>query len=213
MWMAANYLISFQLFSSKNRAHEEDAGVQMLGCVAVSRLLSQERDVLRIALTAVPAVVNAMKAHPNEVIVQEKACHALQQMAVVDGQREISFVASGAVAAIVGAMQAHVSDPGVQEEACIAIASILKAGGADRATVVASVSGLTAIVNALAAHPEVQGVQVAGCGALLNLTSFRDDANLPDLPKQQTEPLLAAAKKRFPEQCGRMVDKLLSRMA
>ena len=211
-------------------AHEEDAGVQMLGCVAVSRMLSSSslseasrqkqqqppllEDVLRIALTAVPAVVNAMKAHPNEVIVQEKACHALQQMAVTDGKREISFVASGAVAAIVGAMQAHVSDPGVQQEACTALTCILRTtGGVDRATVVASVSGMTAMVNAVAAHPEHEGVQVAGCRALLALTKFDGTANLPDLPRQQTEPLLKAAKNRFPERCGPVVEALLSRMA
>ena len=197
-------------------AHEEDAGVQLLATVAIARLLKQQSSstsgILRIALTAVPATVNAMKAHPNEVIVQEKACHALQLMAIADGQREISFVASGAVAAIVGAMQAHVSDASVQTEACKALKCILNAGGADRATVVASVSGLTAMVNALAAHPQVLAVQTAGCAALLTLTAFGDIANLPVLSKQQTEPLLEAAKQRFPE-CGPMVDTLLSRMA
>jgi hypothetical protein len=85
-------------------AHEEDAGVQMLGCVVPTVVGDTEnRDgVLRISLSAVAAVVNAMKAHPNEVVVQEKACHALQLMASSDGKREVSFVASGAVAAIVG---------------------------------------------------------------------------------------------------------------
>lgn len=229
-------------------AHEEDAGVQMLGCVALSRLLrssskengsgdnnsNDNSNTLRIALTAVPAVVNAMKAHPNEVVVQEKACAALEQMACADGRREISFVASGACAAVVGAMQAHVSDPGVQLQACRALQGILRVGGADRATVVASVSGLTALVNALAAHPTVEDVQVEACQALYTLTSFaadaatadhsnssngydesgnsNDRANLPDLPRQQTEPLLEAAKRRFPQQCGAVVDALLERM-
>jgi hypothetical protein len=121
---------------------QEDAGVQMLGCVAISkpvkRAQSDDADILRIALSAVAGVVNAMKAHPNEVIVQEKACNALRLMARTDGKREVSFVASGSVAAIVGAMQAHVSDPGVQEEACGAVASIIHYGGADRATIAAS---------------------------------------------------------------------------
>jgi hypothetical protein len=57
-------------------AHEEDAGVQMLGCVAITKLLeksvSDPPSSLRISLTATASVVNAMKAHPNEVIVQEK---------------------------------------------------------------------------------------------------------------------------------------------
>lgn len=193
-------------------AHEEDAGVQMLGCVAISRLLRQTSDVMKTALTAVPAVVNAMKAHPNEVIVQEKACHALKAMAAADGQREVSFVASGAVAAIIGAMQAHVSDPGVQEEACGAVGCIVHYGGADRATVVASVSGVTAIVNAIAAHPTSRGVQRDGCRALRELTEY-PHANLPDLPRSQIENLLVAAEQKFPDDCTEAVDVIMSRLS
>jgi ankyrin repeat protein len=194
-------------------AHEEDAGVQMLGCVALTRMVTgcqAPSDILRIALSAVPAVVNSMKAHPNQVIVQEKACYALKGMAWSDGRREVSFVASGAVASIVGAMQAHVSDAGVQEGACGAIAEIIRFGGDDRATIVASVSGLTAIVNALAAHPDVVGVQRAGCDALRELTEFTN-ANLPELPKSQADPLLMAARDKFPQECGPSVEILLRR--
>lgn len=196
-------------------AHEEDAGVQMLGCVAISRILDRcanENEVLRTSLSAVAAVVNAMKAHPNEVIVQEKACHALQLMACADGKREVSFVASGAIAAIVGAMQAHVGDAGVQEEACGAVADIVARGGADRATIVASVSGLTAIVNALAAHPNVVGVQKQGCRALEELTQCSKEANLPELPRFQTEPLLEAARTKFPNECEVSALIVLSRL-
>ena len=195
-------------------AHEEDAGVQMLGCVAIGRMAEKtktDEDILRISLSAVAAVVNAMKAHPNEMIVQEKACKALKHLAKADGQREVSMVASGAVAAIVGAMQAHVGDPGVQEEACGAVASIVAQGGADRATVVASVSGVTAIINAIAAHPSVAGVQKYGCDALRALTEY-SNANLPALPKAQTEPLLTAAKQQFPE-CSEAAEIVLSRMS
>jgi ankyrin repeat protein len=196
-------------------AHEEDAGVQMLGCVAISRMVGDtENDdgVLRIALSAVAAVVNAMKAHPNEVIVQEKACHALKLRASSDGKREVSFVASGAVAAIVGAMQAHVSDAGVQEEACGAVGKIIHYGGDDRATIVASVSGLTAIVNAIAAHPDAVGVQREGVTALRELTEY-PNANLPDLPQSQTEPLLRAAKEKFPLECSQAADVVMSRLS
>ena len=195
-------------------AHEEDAGVQMLGCVAIAKLAKDKSEgtILRISLSAVAAVVNAMKAHPNEVVVQEKACHALRLLAKADGKREVSFVASGAVAAIVGAMQAHVGDSGVQEEACGAIASIVHYGGAERATIVASVSGLTAIVNAIAAHPDSVGVQQRGCRALLELTEF-PNANLPELHRSQTAPLLEAAKRMFPKECGEDADVVLSRMS
>jgi hypothetical protein len=208
-------------------AHEEDAGVQMLGCIAIRRLLDvgnqknnnnnnnytiDHEHCLRIALSAIPAVVNAMKAHPNEVIVQEKACHTLRAMASIDGQREVSFVASGAVAAIVGAMQAHVSDPNVQEEACGALGQILHYGGADRATVIASVSGVTAMMNAIAAHPKHGQVQQMGCMALCEMTNYKDTANIPELPRSQTEPLLEHAKTMFPMECSETVDILLSRL-
>ena len=198
-------------------AHEEDAGVQMLSCIAIRRLLHTANDtpdhVLRVALSAVPAVVNAMKAHPNEVIVQEKACHTLRAMASADGQREVSFVASGAVAAIVGAMQAHVSDAQVQEEACGALSQILQYGGPDRATVVASVSGLTAMMNAIMAHPSSQSVQREGCRALMELTNYTTTANLPALSKSSnTESLLEQAKATFPLDCTETVDVLLSRL-
>ena len=195
-------------------AHEEDAGVQMMGCIAISKMATKANDteVMRIALSAVPAVVNAMKAHPNEPAVQEKACNSLKKMATADGKREVSFVASGAIAAIVGAMQAHVGDPVVQEEACGALADIVFVGGADRATIVASVSGFTAIVNALAAHPDVKMVQKEGCRALQAVTEY-PYANLPELPRSQTEPLLENAKEKYPAECAESAGILLSRLS
>mmetsp|Transcript_21982 Transcript_21982/g.54304 ORF Transcript_21982/g.54304 Transcript_21982/m.54304 type:complete len:701 (-) Transcript_21982:71-2173(-) len=198
-------------------AHEEDAGVQMLGCVAIQKMLvkleSQPQEVLRIALSAVAAVVNAMKAHPNEMIVQETACKAIRYLAPSDGQREVSMVASGAVAAIVGAMQAHVGDSSVQREACNSLSTIVQQGGADRATIVASVSGLTAILNALAAHPKDFSVQQAGLKALISLTDHSKEANLPDLPRSQTEPILVNAQLNFPKECRQAIEILSRRMS
>ena len=147
--------------------------------------------VASIELLGVTAVVNAMKNHPNEAAIQEKACSALTAMASADGEREVSFAASGAISAIVCAMQAHVSDATVQKEACRALQSIAAKGGAERATVVASVSGLTALVNALAAHQTDRHVQYEACCALETLTSYHD-AYLPQL-HEQTETLLQSA--------------------
>lgn len=198
-------------------AHEEDAGVQMLGCVAIHKMLAklenQPQEILRIALSAVAAVVNAMKAHPNEVIVQETACKALRYLAPADGQREVSMVASGAVAAIVGAMQAHVGDSTVQQEACNSLSTVVQQGGADRATIVASVSGYTAILNALAAHPKDFAVQTAGLRALISLTDHATEANLPDLPRSQTEPILVNAQLNFPKECRQAIEILSRRMS
>merc|ERR1712032_1383417 len=95
----------------------------------------------------------------NEPAVQEKACGALRVLAPADGNMEVSMAASCAAASIVAAMQSHVSDAIVQREACAALRDIVKYGGGDRATVIASVSGFTAIQNAMGAHPNVVGVQ------------------------------------------------------
>jgi hypothetical protein len=165
-------------------ANEEDGGVQMLGCVALTTLAEinkkDKRALRSIAMSAVNTIVNAMKNHPNEPAVQEKGCSALNFLAPADNYREVSFAASGAVASIVAAMQAHVSDAIVQQEACAALRNILKYGGSDRATVIASVSGFTAIQNALGAHPDVERVQEEATLALDALSAF-PDANLPDL--------------------------------
>ena len=204
-------------------ANEEDAGIQMLGCITIFRIAmvykekytddDEASQVLPVATSSIAAIVNAMKNHPNEPAVQEKACSALLTLSHADAHLEISFAASGAVASIVAAMQAHVSDSIVQEVACAALRSIVKVGGADRATVVASVSGFTAIQNAMGAHPDVVGVQKEACQALLELTAFSSDANLPDLPTGQLSPLLDAALSRFPSECEEAAKLVLLRLS
>lgn len=195
-------------------ANEEDGGVQMLGCsaleLAATEAGSGEEASLSVALLGVTAVVNAMKNHPNEPAVQEKACSALAAMACADGVREISFAASGAISTVVSAMQAHVSDVSVQREACRALRSIAVNGGAERATVVASVSGFTALVNSMGAHPLDKCVQREACAALEVLTSFHN-AYLPEL-YQQIETLLHTAAHNFPEDCLESSSKICARL-
>jgi hypothetical protein len=194
-------------------ANEEDAGVQMLGCSALGRIASRAKtieEIASVAVMGVTSVVNAMKNHPNEPAVQEKACAALTVMAPVDGVREVSFAASGAISTTVSAMQAHVGDASVQKEACRALRGIAAKGGADRATVVASVSGFTAIVNAMGAHPDDGEVQREACLAMEVLTSFHD-AYLPDGVNEQSDALLQAAAENFPEVCLKPVNSIRGR--
>lgn len=194
-------------------ANEEDGGVQMLGCSALELAAAAagpcEEAIASVALLGVTTVVNAMKNHPNEPAVQEKACAALTRMAPADGVREISFAASGAISTVVSAMQAHLSDATVQKEACKALRGIAAKGGAERATVVASVSGFTALVNSMGAHPRDRCVQREACAALDVLTSFHD-AYLPEL-HEQTDTLLHSAAKNFPDDCFQ-ADAILSRL-
>lgn len=188
-------------------ANEDDGGVQMLGCTALANAAKKAADssnkdeaVASVALLGVTTAVNAMKNHPNEPVVQEKACAALTAMAPADGMREVSFAASGAIATTVCAMQAHVSDATVQREACRALRGIAATGGADRATTVASVSGFTALVNALGAHPNDVDVQKEACLCMEVLTSY-PDAYLPQLD-EQTDAYLQAAADKFPAECS-----------
>lgn len=194
-------------------ANEEDAGVQMLGCSALGRIAceaSNEDAIASVALMGVTSVVNAMKNHPNEPAVQEKACVALTAMAPVDGVREVSFAASGAISTVVSAMQAHVEDSTVQKEACRALRGIAAKGGADRATAVASVSGFTALVNAMGAHPDDENVLKEACLTMEVLTSFHD-AYLPNGINEQSEALLQTAAENFPETCLKSVNAIRSR--
>ena len=198
-------------------ANEEDAGVQMLGCSALGRIAADGSKsgatdaIVSVALMGVTSVVNAMKNHPNEPAVQEKACAALTDMAPADGVREVSFAASGAISTVVSAMQAHVGDASVQKEACRALRGIAEKGGADRATVVASVSGFTALVNAMGAHPDEVDVQREACLAMEILMSF-PDAYLPEGVMEQSDALLQAAAENFPRECLKSVNTIRSRM-
>lgn len=194
-------------------ANEEDGGVQMLGCSALGLAAAGADEggaIASVALLGVAAVVNAMKNHPNEPAVQEKACTALVAMAPADGVREVSFSASGAITTMVSAMQAHVGDATVQKEACRALRGVAARGGAETATVIASVSGFTAIVNAMGAHPEDGGVQREACATMEVLTGFRD-AYLPEL-HEETDALLQSAATKFPEECLSPVDAICSRL-
>mmetsp|Transcript_22305 Transcript_22305/g.33437 ORF Transcript_22305/g.33437 Transcript_22305/m.33437 type:complete len:730 (-) Transcript_22305:100-2289(-) len=195
-------------------ANEDDGGVQMLGCTALANAAmkagNSEEAVASVALLGVTTAVNAMKNHPNEPVVQEKACAALTAMAPADGMREVSFAASGAIATTVCAMQAHVSDATVQREACRALRGIAAKGGADRATTVASVSGFTALVNALGAHPDDVEVQQEACLCMEVLTSF-PDAYLPQLD-EQTNAYLQAAAEKFPAECSNPAKAIRARL-
>lgn len=57
-------------------ANEEDAGIQMLGCMTLSRMaeecVNNTSKLNSIALNGVSTIVNAMKNHPNEPAVQGK---------------------------------------------------------------------------------------------------------------------------------------------
>ncbi|KAL7487637.1 hypothetical protein ACHAW6_013204 [Cyclotella cf. meneghiniana] len=198
-------------------ANEEDAGVQMLGCTALGSVAAAGAEagtqdaIVSVALMGVTSVVNAMKNHPNEPAVQEKACTALTYMAPADGVREVSFAASGAISTVVSAMQAHVADARVQKEACRALRGIAAKGGADRATVVASVSGFTALVNAMGAHPDDVDVQREACMAMEVLMSF-PDAYLPDGVHEQSDALLQAAAENFPHACLKPVNAIRGRL-
>ena len=201
-------------------ANEEDAGVAMLGCAALADRAAAGGDgggAPSVALHGVTAAVNAMKNHPNEPAVQERACQALTAMGPADGRLEVSFAASGAVSTVVSAMQAHVSDATVQREACRALRAVASSGGGgtDRATVVASVSGLTALANTMASHPDdavVQSEAVRALEALVAPARDGDGPSLPGLP-EQTESLLAAAAERFPEECAGPVEAIRTSIA
>ena len=198
-------------------ASEEDGAVQMLGCLAISRRAKElptetNPKLVAIAANALSSIVNAMKNHPNEPGIQENACECLFLLSPADGQSEISFAASGAVASIVAAMQCHVSDPIVQACACRATRSIIKFGGKERATIIASVSGLQALLNSLLSHPDDATVQREACLAMEAIIQHKDDANLPSLSSLQAAPLLQLAAEMHPAECKESAEAILQRL-
>jgi len=90
-------------------ANEEEGGVQMLGCMAISRL------------------VKSRLAQPGDDEIAK-----VFSIAIPSVSAETSFTASGTLASIVASMQSHVSDAIVQEIAFAALRNIVKVGVAER---------------------------------------------------------------------------------
>ena len=116
------------------------------------------------------ALVTAMFAGPDDVVVQREGCSALACAVADDEARQavLAAVAVGGPAAVVAAIRRHAGDAELQSHGCLALARIATSGTAARHSVVAA-GGLAAVVAAMGRHASNAQVQGNGCLALARI--------------------------------------------
>lgn len=135
------------------------------GCSGLSKLA--ERDASRaeiLAKGAVDVICAAMAAHPQDALVQEKACLALSNLAIGPGEVEVR---SKGLQLILTAMHTHRASRQVQLKGCRALANC--AFSSDGEADVLAQGGVGSTLAAMTAHPDDAQIQEEGADALANL--------------------------------------------
>jgi hypothetical protein len=150
------------------QAHRAEPAAQAACCAALcdSGQLSQEG-----ALTFLPAVVAALRAHPTHARLQRNGCRALGLMCRQRSEGALEGAAGGADGgrAAIAALRAHATDPDVQAWACKAV-SVLSHAPRLRALALGA-GAVDACVGALRAHGAADaGAAMLACEALSRLT-------------------------------------------
>jgi len=108
-------------------------------------------------------VLNAMRHHVTDAVVQEDACFALHNMACSDDLMRL-IVDQGGLEAIVQAMATHQQTPAIIESACSALHNVGANG--EYSLKLVGLGGLGLIVQAMDAHPANPGLAAQACHVL-----------------------------------------------
>ena len=156
--------------------HEQDAGVQTLGCGVLHSLSTSAahkelvlRDPNVVMFEGVRAVLAALTHHPGDARLAGLALSSLQNMSF--NERSSEFIAGlGGADCILSAMRAHPDDPDVQAPAGWCLLN-MSANGPELKLVIAGCGGVAALVAALVAHPRDRDVLAPCAGALHSLAT------------------------------------------
>jgi len=174
------------------RRQSFDARVQEHACGALGNLsLRSEETQQQIGRSkGVEAISKAMVEHPESTALQERACWATEQLAMIPQNRS-EIVDSGGIDQVVRAMRAHPSSEAVQEHGCMALGNL--AFDVDTRKRIAQGGGIDSIVQAMGAFPANGALQEDACFALHNM-ACSDEAMKPISEAGGIEAVLAAMR-------------------
>jgi len=184
----------------------EDNGVELKqSALSVLKHLAVKDDSNKEAITGaggVNPVVEAMKKHPENVVLIIVACGLLKALAEHDKSNAIEITSHGTVQLIIAAMDKHSEFDHLQAAACGLLAAVKHQDG-NKITVAAAKRVLWAMEN----YDGVSLIQSEGCHALYNLATCTNV--LPLLKTRDVRQVLVAAKDEYPDECEAVVDELL----
>ena len=126
--------------------------VQWLGCI-VLQIFAYGNDA---AAGGIEAVVDALKQHPSNIIVQQDGCSALWNLAPNSNDNQKAIAAAGGIEAVVAALTQYPDN--VQQIGCNALWGFA-ANNDNHQKSIAAAGGIEAVVAALMEHRDNVSVQ------------------------------------------------------
>ena len=160
------------------RTHVAVARVVEMACSRLNSLCRTEGSTHAAAEAgAIEAVVEALRAHPQEGIgkhIAVRGIAVLHSLCLSDDAagraRKQRAAGAGALEAVVASLRAHVQVSDVQHLGCMALITVCEgddAAGRARKQRASAAGALEVVVEAMQAHPQEAEVQADGCEALL----------------------------------------------
>lgn len=154
-------------------------------------------------------VVNAMKLHAENAMIQAKCCRIFSRLCRIRVNRNDSYISDnmrlipelGGVTAIIDGMELHNENEEVQKEGCYAIVNL--AWDSDNRIKIAEANGIQVLLGAMDTHSQNETVQFWSCWALYNLVHDNEE-NGALVGKLDGCSRLERAMEEFPEGSVRM---------
>merc|ERR1712014_524657 len=144
------------------RAHSKSLEIQMIACRALQHLSTSPEGAAQVAEAGgCKACVDIMSARPEDALVQQLACHALELIAFGGSEPRLRAISDGAAEVPVQVLKLHRASPLAQQAALAALQAILEEGGASQ-QIVADAGGLQAAVNTVSDHKGDANIQYWG---------------------------------------------------
>lgn len=155
------------------RRHPRSCYLQECACGALGNQALRSEECQRSVLgqNGLEQIITAMNENLLAPRLQEKACWALEQLALTTSGRQ-KVIEQGGLECVVRGMQTHHEDEHVQEHGCMAIANL--AFEPEPRILLARTSAVTVVLNAMRRHVADAVVQEDGCFALHNMACSDD---------------------------------------
>ena len=119
------------------------------------------------------AVVQAVKKHVDDALIQEEGIGALCNFTSFSTLTEVLVGDVGGVEVILAGMKRHPENVFIQQDGCGAIGNLLY-GTKRNAERLEESGGIAVVVAAMKAHPENENVQSYSCDALFNMCQWAE---------------------------------------
>eukprot|EP00929_Paragymnodinium_shiwhaense_P055562 TRINITY_DN27838_c0_g1_i1.p1 TRINITY_DN27838_c0_g1~~TRINITY_DN27838_c0_g1_i1.p1 ORF type:complete len:299 (-),score=105.05 TRINITY_DN27838_c0_g1_i1:106-1002(-) len=160
-----------------------NADVQVASLKTVQHLAASPEGADAMAsLDACGTCVAAMKAHNEQALLQQVACHALEILAFASDSAKEKAVASSAVEAILQVLRYHKKHVKVQQAALAALQALV-CGSPGTQKRMADAGGIPAAVTTLVEHKKNQSVQYWGRLLLVALCAGNKELRLETVRK------------------------------